>query len=89
MVSCYSVMRVASSSAHLVCRLREVNEQLSRVSAGEARALFEQEVGAHTHTHTQNGTASLYYTSLLAGRGTKETGTGGDNCCTGQRYLFC
>ena len=87
MVSCYSVMRVASSSAHLVCRLREVNEQLSRVSAGEARALFEQEVGAHTHT--QNGTASLYCTSLLAGRGAEEAGTGGDNCCTGQRYLFC
>ena len=60
-VSCYSVMRVASSSAHLVCRLREVNEQLSRVSAGEARALFEQEVGAHTHTEW-NSFSLLYFT---------------------------
>ena len=83
---CRSVTKVPTPSPYLVCRLREINEQLSQLSTGEACVLFEQEVGAHTCTQKRGQV--LYCTSVLAGSGTEEARTGGDNCCPGQRYLF-
>ena len=53
-------MRVATPSPYLVCRLREINEKLPQLSTGEACALFEQEVGAHTHRE-----GNSFFTALL------------------------